>query len=85
MHDDYKAISFAKSQDRRLAIRVGAFLSARFGRKVSHNIRVEAVEGVIYLKGEVPDKEIADSIREAVKGVPGVEGVISKLKVPDST
>jgi osmotically-inducible protein OsmY len=85
MRNDYKVISFEKSQDRRLAVRVSAFLTARFGRKISHKIEVESIEGLVYLRGEVSNKGVKDSIVEAVKSVPGVEGVVSKLNVPEST
>jgi osmotically-inducible protein OsmY len=46
------------------------------------NINVNAEDGVVYLRGEVPDRAMMDALVERVRNVDGVKGVENLTHLP---
>jgi len=71
-----------KVDDAVLEIRVGKNLLAEIGR-YALDLEVEASDGVISLRGTVPDRERKSLALKAAEGTSGVKKVIDLLKVQD--
>jgi len=66
--------------DAMLESRVKLAIANEVGGRVTR-IEVEATDGVVSLRGTVPDRERRDLAVRAAKGVPGVTKVVDLLKV----
>ena len=50
--------------------------------RIAHQMNIDAADGVITLRGEIDDIAEADALLAALRGVAGVEDVISLLHGP---
>jgi hyperosmotically inducible periplasmic protein len=69
-----------QAADAALAARVSATIAAQAGINVFH-VGVSARHGIVTLRGTVPRESIARTIRDTVRGVSGVTGVIDRIVV----
>jgi osmotically-inducible protein OsmY len=69
-----------QTADAALAARVSAAIAAQAGVNV-FGVSVSARDGVVTLRGSVPRQSIARTIRDTVRGVWGVKGVVDRVAV----
>ncbi len=67
-----------------LAVAVAAALG-HDPRTRGQRIRVEAFQGIVHLRGEVPSGAVLAAAEEVAAGVPGVRSVANLLVAPDAT
>lgn len=71
----------SEAQDAALELRVGQRLLGEIGR-YAMDLEVEATDGVVSLRGKVPDEERRRLALRTAEQTPGVQKVINLLQVP---
>lgn len=71
------------AQDAALAVRVSATIAAQSGVNAFH-VTPSVHQGVVALKGSVPNRATEDAIVQAVRAVPGVKSVVDRIEIRTS-
>jgi osmotically-inducible protein OsmY len=77
-----RAVTHTESEvgDAALELRVGKNLLGEIGRHALH-LEVESSEGVVSIRGKVPDRERKDLALKAAQSTPGVKKVIDLIQI----